>query len=105
MAAHPGVTHTNLAASASVPLLTPVLLRLSRVLTQPATVGALPTLRAATDPAVEGGQYYGPSGRNQHRGRPKQIPLISGASRRSLGRTLWTQSMELTGVRYLIGEQ
>ncbi len=32
------------------------------VLFQSAAMGALPTLRAATDPAVQGGQYYGPDG-------------------------------------------
>ena len=31
-------------------------------------MGALPTLRAATDPAVLGGQYYGPGGRSETRG-------------------------------------
>ncbi len=103
VAAHPGITHTNLAAGAAIPLLTPVLLRLSRLLTQSAPVGALPTLRAATDPMVESGQYFGPSGRNQRRGPPHQIPWVAGASRRSLGRELWERSMELSGVRYLFG--
>lgn len=104
VAAHPGITHTNLAAGVAIPVLSPALLRVSRLLTQPAAVGALPTLRAATDPRVEGGQYYGPSGRNQRRGPPQQIPLVAGASRRILGRELWERSMELTGVRYLTGD-
>ncbi len=102
--AHPGLSHTNLGASLDIPLLSTVLTGLSRFLTQSAADGALPTLRAAADPAVEGGQYYGPSGRNQHRGPPKQIALVNGASRRSLGRQLWHESMALTGVRYLAGD-
>lgn len=101
--AHPGVTDTNLAAGVAIPVLTPVLLRLSRVFTQSPTVGALPTLRAATDPTVEGGQYYGPSGRGQHRGAPHQIALVAGAAQRSLGRALWDRSVELSGVQYLAG--
>ncbi|MFJ7998167.1 hypothetical protein ACIQ7D_13620 [Streptomyces sp. NPDC096310] len=36
--------------------------RLTRLFTQFASAGALPVLRAATDPAARGGQYYGPRG-------------------------------------------
>ena len=36
-------------------------------------MGALPTLRAATDPAVRGGQYYGPDGFGEQRGHPKLV--------------------------------
>ncbi|MBM0274867.1 hypothetical protein [Micromonospora tarensis] len=47
------------------------------MVTQPATAGALPTLRAATDPAVLGGQYYGPDGLGEARGCPKRRPVMS----------------------------
>ncbi len=103
VAAHPGISHTNLGAGIAVPIVTGMLKGLSRLLTQSAADGALPILRAATDPAVEGGQYYGPAGRKQHRGPPKQLPLVNGASRRSLGRKLWDESMDLTDMRYLAG--
>jgi hypothetical protein len=67
---------------------------------QDATMGALPSLRAATDPAVLGGQYYGPDGVGQTRGYPKLV----GSSRKShdvdLQRRLWAVSEELTGVAY-----
>nr|BFE72088.1 hypothetical protein GCM10020092_053890 [Actinoplanes digitatis] len=43
---------------------------LAPLITQAPAMGALPTLRAATDPAALGGQYYGPSGRNEIKGRP-----------------------------------
>jgi len=33
------------------------------LITRRPVMGALPTLRAATDPAVLGGRYYGPGGR------------------------------------------
>jgi hypothetical protein len=98
------VSHTNLASGIGLRFGTRALLALSRLTTQSAADGALPILRAATDPSVEGGQYYGPSGRKQHRGSPKQIPLVAGAANRSLGRNLWVQSTELTGVRYLAGD-
>lgn len=104
VAAHPGVSHTNLGAGTAIPVATRLLLLASRVATQPAVNGALPILRAATDEGVEGGQYYGPSGRRQHRGAPKQIPLVAGAAARPLGRRLWEQSMELSGVCYLTAD-
>ncbi len=103
VAAHPGVTHTNLAAGIAVAPVAAVLRALSRLLAQSAADGALPILRAATDPRVEGGQYYGPVGPRQRRGPPEQVPLVVGASDRSLGRALWQRSMELSGVRYLAG--
>ena len=105
VAAHPGITHTNLTSSALLgSVLTPVALAASRRLFQPAEHGALPILRAATDPAVEGGQYYGPGGSGQRRGAPKQIPFVEGVATRSHGRELWERSMTLTGVRYLTGD-
>ena len=102
--AHPGVSHTNLGTSVQLGPLARPFLAASKLLTQSAAAGALPILRAATDPHVEGGQYFGPAGRRQYRGRPKQVPLIAGAATRSVGRALWEQSMELSGVRYLTGD-
>ena len=63
-------------------------------------MGALPVLRAATDPGVLGGQYYGPGGLFGARGYPK----LAESSRRShdtaIQRRLWTVSEELTGVTF-----
>jgi hypothetical protein len=63
-------------------------------------MGALPTLRAATDPGVAGGQYYGPGGLLGTRGYP--IPAASSRQSRdtALQRRLWTVSEELTGVTF-----
>ena len=63
-------------------------------------MGALPMLRAATDPGVLGGQYYGPRGFFGARGYPE----LAHSSRRShdtaIQRRLWTVSEELTGVTF-----
>ena len=45
-------------------------------------MGALPTLRAATDPGVLGGQYYGPDGFGEQRGYPKVVASSEGVPRR-----------------------
>jgi NAD(P)-dependent dehydrogenase (short-subunit alcohol dehydrogenase family) len=101
VAAHPGGSNTELMrhlpgwAQSVYPVLEPIF--------QDAAMGALPQLRAATDPAVLGGQYYGPDGLGQTRGYPK----IVGSSKKSHDverqRRLWTVSEELTAVTYPLG--
>src|SRR5258706_6413177 len=57
VAAHPGLAATELSRY------TPAIAAFSYALvSQHAAMGALPALRAATDPGVAGGQYYGPGG-------------------------------------------
>src|SRR6478672_11472637 len=67
VAAHPGLAHTDLARnSPAVAAFFYV-----RVMSQKAAMGALPVLRAATDPGVLGGQYYGPGRLFGARGYPE----------------------------------
>ena len=73
---------------------------LGPVLFQSAAMGALPTLRAATDPAVQGGQYYGPDGFGEQRGHPKLVQSSAQSHDEDLQRRLWTVSEELTGVTF-----
>ncbi|WP_075235364.1 SDR family NAD(P)-dependent oxidoreductase [Mycobacterium colombiense] len=65
-----------------------------------AEFGARPTLRAATDTGVRGGEYYGPDGFAGLRGNA----AIAESSRRShdaeAQRRLWLVSSDLTGVDY-----
>jgi NAD(P)-dependent dehydrogenase (short-subunit alcohol dehydrogenase family) len=100
-AAHPGMSDTELMRNMPAPLVS-AFERIAPLVAQNPAMGALPSLRAATDPAVLGGQYYGPDGVGQTRGYPK----IVGSSRKShdvdLQRRLWTVSEELTGVVYPI---
>ncbi len=66
-------------------------------------MGALPTLRAATDPGVLGGQYYGPTASREMRGYPKVVASSDQSHDVDLQRRLWTVSEELTGVVYPLG--
>ena len=68
-AAHPGGSSTEL--TRNLPPLLGAVTQLVEPLFQPADMGALPTLRAATDPGVLGGQYFGPDGFGEQRGYPK----------------------------------
>jgi hypothetical protein len=63
-------------------------------------MGALPTLRAATDPGVLGGQYYGPDGFAETRGYPKIVASSKKSYDVAVQRRLWAVSEELTGVVY-----
>ena len=71
----------------------------ARVSQQPA-MGALPVLRAATDPGVAVGQYYGPGGLFGARGYPKLAQSSGQSHDTALQRRLWTVSEELTGVTF-----
>lgn len=68
---------------------------------QPAALGALPTLYAATAPDVAGGDYIGPGGFMQLRGHPVKVHPEAQARDRELAGELWRQSEEFTSVRYL----
>jgi len=63
-------------------------------------MGALPILRAATDPGVLGGQYYGPGGLFGARGYPKLTESGRRSHDTAIQRRLWTVSEELTGVTF-----
>ena len=72
----------------------------NRVFSQDASMGALPTLFAATAPSVQGGDYYGPDRMFETWGHPTKVGS-SARSRDALSaRRLWQVSEELTGVRY-----
>ena len=98
-AAHPGGSNTELTRNLPA-IVRPVLAVLGPVLFQSAAMGALPTLRAATDPTVAGGQYYGPDGIGQQRGHPTLVESSAQSHDEDLQRRLWAVSEELTGVRF-----
>lgn len=95
LAAHPGGSRTDLGFEGSG--LGNRLLRTAAYFgMQPASAGALPLLRAATDPAAAGGQFYGP------RWMIRGTPVLEVPSRRARhaddARALWARSEELTGL-------
>ncbi|GAA2511268.1 SDR family NAD(P)-dependent oxidoreductase [Winogradskya humida] len=103
VAAHPGVSNTELTRNTPAIVRGPVTL-LAPMISQPAAAGALPTLRAATDPSVLGGQYYGPDGLAEGRGHPKLVTSSADSYDVSVQQRLWAVSEDLTGVRFPIGQ-
>src|SRR3981189_2460220 len=97
-AAHPGGSDTELMRNMPAPLR--VATAAVAPLFQCADMGALPTLRAATDPGVLGGEYFGPDGLGGLRGYPKVVASSDQSHDAILQRRLWGVSEELTGVVY-----
>jgi NAD(P)-dependent dehydrogenase (short-subunit alcohol dehydrogenase family) len=99
VAAHPGTSNTELTRNLPA-IIRPAANLLGPILFQSSKMGALPTLRAATDPSVQGGQYYGPDGFAEQRGHPKLVNSSAQSHDEDLQRRLWTVSEELTGVSF-----
>lgn len=98
VAAHPGLAATNLFKSFAMPRPLALAARFgSKLVTQPASIGALPQLRAACDRDVAGGMYFGPALPGQAYGPPKEISILPHAADRDTGTRLWDLSVELTG--------
>jgi NAD(P)-dependent dehydrogenase (short-subunit alcohol dehydrogenase family) len=99
VAAHPGMSDTELMRNMPAALQS-AFEGVAPVVAQKPAMGALPQLRAATDPSVQGGQYYGPAGFAQTRGYPKVVGSSKKSHDPERQRRLWTVSEELTGVTY-----
>jgi NAD(P)-dependent dehydrogenase (short-subunit alcohol dehydrogenase family) len=95
VAAHPGLASTELTRHSSA-----ASAALVRLISQKPAMGALPTLRAATDPGVLGGQYYGPGRLLGTRGYPEPAESSGRSRDTAIQRRLWTVSEELTGVTF-----
>ncbi len=102
VAAHPGLSATNLAYTTSRILGTPLgdmlMQVVNEIVAQPAAAGALPTLFAGFDPSVEGGDYIGPNGPGELRGPPRKVATSLMARSNSVAEQLWRVSEEATGV-------
>jgi NAD(P)-dependent dehydrogenase (short-subunit alcohol dehydrogenase family) len=67
---------------------------------QSAAMGSLPTLYAATSPAVGGGDYIGPDGLGEMWGRPTKVGCSGAAKDRAAAARLWEISEQLTNAHY-----
>ena len=106
VAAHPGYASTNLTKTG--PSVNGMSLpgigvhQISRILGQPAAHGAWPTLMAATDPLLTGGEYVGPSGFKGVRGRPKLVGMTRVARDEELADDLWAASEAAAAVDFAV---
>jgi NAD(P)-dependent dehydrogenase (short-subunit alcohol dehydrogenase family) len=104
LAAHPGYAATNLqlegARMAGSSIKERLMLRVNGLVAQSSRHGALPSLRACTDPSATGGDYYGPSGFAERAGPPVKVGYSARAGDAAAGARLWELSVELTGARF-----
>ncbi|UGT62233.1 oxidoreductase [Nocardia asteroides] len=105
-AAHPGSVHTAFGDNMgplSRQLNSGVLRPLVGWTQQPAAVGALATLRAATDPAAVGAEYFGPADWREMRGNPERARISEYATDPDANDLLWRESERSTRVVYDFG--
>ena len=95
-AAHPGWTGTDLQRNAGLVRFFNPLFAMS-----PAD-GALPTLRAATDPDAAGASYWGPSRFFEMSGPPAPARIPAHARDADVAARLWEASEALTGVSFAL---
>jgi len=106
VAAHPGWARTELQRHAEQTWWAPWLRRsgllkgLEARFSQDAFGGAQPLLRAATDPAVQGGESFGPSGFQEMKGAPVPVQSNALSHDEGLQRWMWRRSEQSTGVVY-----
>ncbi|MCE9573416.1 MAG: SDR family NAD(P)-dependent oxidoreductase [Deltaproteobacteria bacterium] len=93
-AAHPGWTATDLQRTAGV------FRRLNPVFAMKPPAGALPTLRAATDPGAAGGSYWGPGGFLELKGPPVAARISGRAKDAKVAAKLFDVSAQLAGVSF-----
>jgi len=100
VAAHPGVSQTNLMRFVEGKFYYHLLKPLSSLILQSAAKGALPQLRAAVDPEVKGGDFYGPDGFNEMKGFPVKVKSNPSSHNAGDAKRLWEVSEKLTGVSF-----
>jgi NAD(P)-dependent dehydrogenase (short-subunit alcohol dehydrogenase family) len=100
VACHPGISVSNLMSRGSGKEANHLLKKMMRIVAQPAHKGALPTLYAATNPDLKGGEYIGPDGPGNRKGNPVQTTEASQLFHTEIAERLWEVSEDLTGVKY-----
>jgi NAD(P)-dependent dehydrogenase (short-subunit alcohol dehydrogenase family) len=100
VAAHPGAVRTDLQRYLAGPI--KIIGNAMMILRgqSDARMGALATLRAATDPAACGGEYYGPERFQGWAGHPVRVDSSARSHDADTQQRLWAESERLTGVTY-----
>lgn len=97
LACHPGITSTNLFKLGRED--SPAFIKkMLSVIFQTADKGALPTIYAATEDSLKGGEYIGPDGRGNRTGYPTIETPAAGVYNKETMTKLWEVSEALTGI-------
>ncbi|WP_328834832.1 SDR family NAD(P)-dependent oxidoreductase [Streptomyces europaeiscabiei] len=103
VSAHPGLVHTSLGSralrEAGRHTEARLLEHLQRRWHSPAEA-ALPLLRASTDPAAQGGDFFGPGGYLELSGPAVHVRAAPSTASAAAADRLWRMSKQLTGIAY-----
>jgi NAD(P)-dependent dehydrogenase (short-subunit alcohol dehydrogenase family) len=101
LAAHPGISYTNLFRIGKEN--TPWYIKpLMKLVSQPAEKGALPSIMAATDTKLLGGEFIGPDGVGNRKGNPAiEMPRKNVYNKDTMEK-LWEVSEQLTSFQYYL---
>lgn len=99
-AAHPGIATTELARHMPKFVYTILKYTVAPFLTHAPKEGAKPTLLAAIGNA-EGGDYFGPTGFNEFKGKPGKVSSTDLSKDAAIAKRLWEKAEELVGKKYL----
>lgn len=75
---------------------------MNKLLAQKVEMGILPTLRAATDPSLKGGEYMGPLKFGGYRGYPELNAIPPKAQQTNIREQLWDISEQLIGSEFTL---
>ena len=93
LAAHPGFSKTDLQKYMDKNMLDSLELMTAKE-------GAQPTLAACLRPDAKGGQYWGPDGPNEQKGKPSLAKIDSVAVDQKLNAKLWDWAKKITEVNF-----
>ncbi len=99
VAAHPGVSSTNLSRYIPGWLMT-LASPLFKSMSQLPVDGAQPQLYAALGEDINGGDFTGPDGSREMKGKPVKVSAMPHALDKSVAKKLWDVSVELTGATW-----
>lgn len=100
VAAHPGVTRTDLQRHIDSEVLPGLFAQYESVM-EP-WQGALPSLFAATDSSIRGGEFIGPDGPNEYAGYPALSKHSTPAMNdQDLAQQLWDYAERVTGTKFI----
>lgn len=102
LAAHPGVASTNLGHHIYEKKIYKTFKFSTGQFSHDAYNGALPGVRAATDPTAENGTFYGPNKRFGMKGDPKVCTSTKQSKDKALMTTLWGVSEQLTKTTFTV---
>ena len=100
IAAHPGVSNTNLFQYLENKMIFKIFKPLMSPFIQSQDMGALPQIRASVDVNVKGGEYYGPDGFNEMKGFPVIVKSNAASHNLEDANKLLEVSEKITGISY-----